>query len=376
MRIQASVIAFREVPAEGVRVDRVWDLDEAELSAHATGVLKALETEETLHKMANRAAWLGLSLLEFQDLQPLVIPQKGQFLHRNYLFHEALAALRECVVSGLNGLFHASFAVFRSALELFVSHYWWRERLNDTDSYERFYRWLGGEARLTPGFQKVIHDTYARVRLPASARDREALLDVYGRLCSYAHKPIRLEAATFLKGGNATRPSPRAVAYWLELLTEALDCLLDFGIAQHPQAVFPVNVYRKFGYNVPVGALLDQFSFVPISAALGEARIAEYQRHYRVEASEVLKWYEGHPDLSDSEIIESWTGKDRFDDDDADFEARLFLRAAATKAHIRATLLSFSYGAFPHWVEMNEGNAIVTMVTANDAPQPTEYLPQ
>lgn len=365
MIIQTTALVLRGVPSEGLTLQRVWHLDQTELSVSATAVLQALSSDQSASDIATHTAWLSQAVLEFQDVQPLIMPQEGRFLNRNYLFHEALAALRECVLSGLNGSYHASFAVLRSALELFLSHYWWRKRLQGEGSYEEFHRWLFGElsGRNDPssGFRKLARETYAGLSLPSSARDQIAITDIYAKLCSYSHKPILAEATTTLKGGNESGASLRATSYWLELLTEALACLLDFAIANHPQAVFPVDVCRKFGFNTPVGALIDQYSFVPIAAALGASRSAEYQRYYRTQATPALQLYEAQADLSNDEIMASWTEGGSLDDDEDDFETRLFHRVDASKANTRAILLSFSYGAPPHSLKMKDGKAEVSI---------------
>jgi hypothetical protein len=232
MLIQATAPVFSKAPREGVKLQQVWQFDESELSPHAAVVLQELGTNNSLNEVAARAAWLSLALLEFQDVQPVVMPQHGPFLNQNYLFHEALAALRESVLSGLNGLFHSSFAVLRSALELFISHYSWRNRLRGQESYEEFYRWLSGEdRRRSDGFGKSARETYAALSMPSTARDQAATGLIYAKLCSYAHKPILAEATTTLKGGNQPKTSLAAINYWQDLLTEVLECLLDFAIA-------------------------------------------------------------------------------------------------------------------------------------------------
>jgi hypothetical protein len=124
-----------------------------------------------------------------------------------------------------------------------------------------------------------------------------------------------------------------------------------------------VNVYRKFGFNVPIGALFDQYSFVPIATALGDSRVADYKQHYRSQATPALQLYEAQTDLSDDQIMTSWTNGASSEDDEDDFETKLFHRVAASKAHIRAVLLSLSYGAPPHSLQMKEGEAVVSMLT-------------
>jgi len=175
MIIQATTLVLRRAPSAGLSLQLVWHLDQTELSGLATAVLQALYTDHSPNDAATQTTWLSQALLEFQDVQPLVLPQEGQFLNQNYLFHEALAALRECVLSGLNGSYHSSFAVLRSALELFLSHYWWRKRLQGEGSYEEFYRWLFGElsGRSDPsaGFRKLARET---MRTSACPRQHEA----------------------------------------------------------------------------------------------------------------------------------------------------------------------------------------------------------
>jgi len=92
--------------------------------------------------------------------------------------------------------------------------------------------------------------------------------------------------------------------------------LLDIAVGNAPQALFPVEIHRKFGFSTSVGALFDHSNFIPLNEALGDDLITTYRKQYetRNPPADTLRWAESHEDLTDEEIFSSWTGKTEPDD--------------------------------------------------------------
>jgi hypothetical protein len=286
---------------------------------------------------AQAAAWASQALIEFQDLQMLLLPEAGRFLNTGYCFHEALAALRESVVAGLNGQVHAALAVLRSALELHCFHYWWREELWSAPTYERFYRWLEtGEGGA--GFSQVIAALFAQERLPPGATTETHVREIYRRLCSYSHKPLLDEAITPLRANDPTESGAPALFLWLSLLGAAQRAMLDLAIAKTPLAIFPLPLARKFGFNPPLGLFFDAANFAPLERALGSQVIATYRDHYRDRdpPQTQIEWFESRPERSEEEILASWTAKTPLPGAGRPFEERVILGYAVVKSEMRA----------------------------------------
>src|SRR3990167_1870702 len=148
MRFQVFASGFKQ-PPKSSSVRRVWQLEDYELAPHGESACELLaSTNFEEHTSWDAALWSAQALIEFQDLQYCSVPKVGRFFQVNYLFFEALAALRESFVCGLNGQTHAALAVLRSSAEMFVFHYWWKTKLRASDSYEDFYEWQEGNRRV------------------------------------------------------------------------------------------------------------------------------------------------------------------------------------------------------------------------------------
>jgi len=367
MSYKVSVMAFLEPPQGRLDLRAIWNIEEAELSDLMRDASRLIDSAEgKIAEVSELMAWSSYALIELQDLQPMLIPKKGEFLNQNYLFFEALAAFRESILCGLGGLFHASFSVLRSAVELLVFHYWWREKLRDQDDYEPFYKWLRGE-RKAPPFANVVK-TLCRGKehlLESSERTRiEAIYDV---LCSYSHKPVLQESITALRGGNEAQVSLTALSYWLKVSGNVQQALLHLAVSMDPHALFPVDAYRKFGFNGPIGSFLDKYSFLALRKALGEETLGALQEYYEEDCRLRFEWLGGFPDLSDEQILSLWDGEP-IDDENRPFEERLLRRAVIHKGRVRALGIAFGYRGDPHWIERKGEEAIFTSVMLGDDP--------
>ncbi len=352
MHFQGHATGFLE-PKPNLSISEVWSIESRELSEHAVNVLKLLEAPESNIKTSyEQLVWNSQAILEFQDLQQVILPKSGPFLHANFLFFQSLEALRQAVLTGLNGQTYASFAVLRSALENFIFHYWWRSLNLNEPTFEKYYSWLDNRPQTfrLPTFARVMEKTLTRVDLPAGAVDLPTLKAVYAQLCSYAHKPLLAESLTTIRGGNIRGISLPEIAYWLDLINRTQRVLIDVAIGYAPQSLFPIEVHRKFGFNTPVGGLFDNSNFIPLLQALGENVVTVYRRHFegREPPAGILRWAESHRDLSDEEILATWDGPSNLDDDDQPFKLRLFNRCTQNKAHLRAQLFVFANADIKH----------------------------
>jgi hypothetical protein len=365
MHFQAHASGFlKSIP--NLSLLKVWSIQPRELSEHGRDVLNILEQPDAPIKSDyHRLVWTGQAILEFQDLLQIILPESGPFLHINYLFFQSLDTLRQAVLTGVNGQTHASLAILRSALENFVYHYWWRSVLLKERTFEAYYAWLrGGTPKIkVPPFARVIADTFARLDLPRDAIDLDAFKALYTQLCAYVHKPLLAESLTMIRGGNIPGVSYDETIYWLGLMNRTQRALLDVGIGHAPQALFPIEIHRKFGFSTPVGALFDHSNFIPVREALGADLILNYQKHYetRNPPAETLRWAASHRDLSNEEILNSWTGPQEPDDADKPFNLRVFHRRTQQKAETRAELFVFSNAEIDHSFDWATNEGIIAL---------------
>jgi hypothetical protein len=344
MQFSAKVRVFK-VPPDSVSLRGVWDIDHSELAPNGASTLEHLEAyPEPMQTVYRNVCWQGQALIEFQDLQDMPFPHNGRFMNLGYLYCESLNALRQVVICAVNGQTHAALAALRSSLEAMVYHYWWRRKLFLADDYEAFYNWLFGKERNTR-FGAVITDTLNDLPRPEHAVVFDELQPVYSQLCSYAHKATLDEAITRMRGGNVRQQSDHETIYWLSMLGMTQRCMLDIAILSNPHALFPVDIYRKFGFNPPLGVFLDQFSGYYVGKALGESAQSAYREHFKNidPPSTQMAWYEEFPDLTDEEVLATWHEEAPNEPSNSSFEDKLLRRAASMKAKVRAMLWSFSY---------------------------------
>lgn len=143
-----------------------------------------------------------------------------------------------------------------------------------------------------------MNEVLTSLNLPVGAVDLPTLKSVYAQLCSYVHKPLLAEALTTIRGGNVRGISIAEIEYWLDLMNRTQRVLLNIAIGYAPQALFPIEVHRKFGFNTPVGGFFDNSNFIPLQQALGEGVVNTYRTHFegREPPAESLRWAQSHRD--------------------------------------------------------------------------------
>jgi len=319
----------------------VWGIREGEVGKEGSKILSKLESE---YNLWNQIKWTCQAIIEFQDLQDFIIPHYGRVFKRNYLFIEGMFAIRECVLCGINGQFNASLAVLRSALEMTVCHYWYKERYFSKNSYEDFYSWLDGEKGGAP-FRNMLKDTFKRIECPDSAVDQTHVENVYSKLCSYSHKPVLRESMVYRGRSNYRKKIIENYQYWMELVNSALWVILHVNIYWKPQCLFPVDITERFGFNPPVGMFFDRSNAVPLKKALGEVVAEKYRRFYQSsqDVADVLDFYNNYETISPKDVLSSWEDE-KINDENDPIEARIETRMARTKAVARVLEISMIYG--------------------------------
>ena len=330
-------------PDDVVSLRDAWMIADGELSATAEIALKHLQNEKELAELHHEVAWLVQALIEFMDLVSFPHQAKGEWQHANYLYFEAIGALREATVGMLNGSPRASTGLLRSVLEMFLLHCWWHARISRTHSSVQFYDWLEGR-RPKPKFMDVVRNNFENLGIPPDATAMEKVKRTYERLSSYVHAPLRKESVTTLNQGNLGYVGTAVLRHWLFLARDALQIVLEQFVHLYPQCLFPVDITRKFGFNPPVGMYFDKYNFVPLIAAFGTAQIetcrTRLQNHELVQVGK--QFYESRPDLTRAQILKTWNDENQREaaDDATDDMVVLWFRA---KAQMRVISWVLSY---------------------------------
>ena len=338
-------------PTDTVSLRDVWMIIDEEMNAVGGIAWKHLQDEKELAELHREVAWLVQALIEFMDLANFTFQGEGRRQRKNYLYFEAIAALREATVGMLNGSPRASTGLLRSVLEMLLLHCWWQKNILRMGSSEEFYDWLEGRKE-KPKFWDVVRNNFNFLGIPDDAAAMEQIKHTYARLCSHVHAPLLKESVTTLNQGNQGYVGIAVLQHWLVLARDSLRIALEQFVHLHPQCLFPVDITKKFGFNPPVGMFFDRFNFVPLMAVFGKAQIETYrtrlQNHDSVRSAK--QFYESRPDLTRKQILETWddeNGREAADDATDDLVGLWF----RVKAQMRVTSWMFSYAEplGPNW---------------------------
>ncbi len=338
-------------PEDEISLRDVWGIDDVELNAEAQLAWKYLQDGGELAELHRRVAWLSQAIIEFTDLMDFNPSQRGRVQRKNYLYFEAVSAMREATVGMLNGSPRASTGLLRSVLEMFLLHCWWQVRMSQKNSTAKFYDWLEGNKN-NPRFRDVVKGNFKCLGIPGGDDALNKVNDVYRRLCSYVHAPLLSESMTTLGQGNLRDVSAPVLRHWLELARDTLRIALEHLVHLKPQCLFPVDIPRKFAFRPPVGMYFDAFNVVPLKAVFGEHRIKEYRA--RLNDHEIVQMvmdvYNSWPDQTIEQIQECWDNQcaAEFDSEvPEDVASRWFLEKS--RMRVLYMMLSYAKPLGPHW---------------------------
>lgn len=333
-----------------LRLETVLSIDRQELSPNAQRALERLGAADfPLRQLADDFPWMVHLMVQFQDLQRMVLPNNGgRFINQNYMFYEGFSVLRESVIAALNGSVHVALASLRTAIEHFITHYWGRERFEQTGSFEEFYVWLFDGVRPRGTFKRMFDSLYGTVGLPELAVSGSEMYRLYSDLCNYVHRASFRDSITQRRGTNVAATSDEVLAYWLRYAVGVASGLLDLFIALHPQSLFPVIVRHRFGFNTPVGALFDVHHASGLQRALGIRKLEVLRDYYREhpQVTWALEFYERMPVMTDEEALATFRppeGVQEPDDANQPVFERVMVREAMQMAATRAMALAFAY---------------------------------
>jgi hypothetical protein len=227
-----------------------------------------------------------------------------------------------------------------------------------------FYLWLHGIEK-SSRFSVISAEVYESFNFPKSASDKDIFKKIYSLLCSYAHKPLLEESITSIKQTNKPEANARVLEYWANIVNDTLRLLIDLLVACKPQILFPKDVWRKFGFNYPIGIYFDHSNYIPFEQWLGKKKLIEYKELYSKndDLIAILRYYDEKASLTNGEILESWRGEENIEDSPSDnAENKILHRWASSKATQRLQSIIFSYMINPHNIHWKDGEATVTSI--------------
>lgn len=90
-----------------------------------------------------------------------------------------------------------------------------------------------------------------------------------------------------------------------------LQAVLWMYYVNFPLLFHPVDVLRKFGFNGPVGVVVDEQCAAFVEQSLGaDYEIFRQYARQQSEVADILGWVADHPDMTDVEICAGWNAKE------------------------------------------------------------------
>ena len=154
----------------------------------------------------------------------------------------------------------------------------------------------------------MLKAIFAEERFKAVSSMRRQLESVYGASSASIHLRSAEDGALDMRDGNRIRPTFPEVTLWMTFLGVAVHRMLAMLTLRYPMVLFPVDVERKFGFNGPLGVVVDDATAQSVADGLGH-RHADALRAMLARDPEVLaiqEWLDGQPNLSDEEVEASW----------------------------------------------------------------------
>ena len=351
MQFFALARIFRS-PEDAISLRDVWTITDGELNEAAEIAYGRLRAERELADLHREVAWSAQAFIEFSDLANFTRSGKGRIQYKNYLYFEAVQALREATIGMLNGSPRASIGLLRSVLEMALLHCWWQKRIERKGNSEQFYDWLEGRRSIRPKFRDLVANNFEWLEIPADAATKDNVQSTYDQLCAYVHAPIREESVIMLNQGNVDDVGVGILRHWLVLARDTLEIALEQLVYLYPQCLFPVDINRKFGFNPPVGMYFDRFNFVPLEAVFGAARIESWQGRLRdhTMVAGAMDYYRSRPDLTDEQVLRTWNEREGSDgaDRESDDPVVLWFKVKA-QMRVLSMVLTYSEPLKPHW---------------------------
>ena len=282
-------------------------LERSSLSDIAANALDALEDLGKNSSDWESFRWKLTAFVHLQDIFDAAI-QSGkelQTLFQQYYFYfESQIILAECVLAGLNGTYIASDVLLRPFLEFSVFQNYYYRVTRETRSYEALESYFSEPRQLSWGtaMRKALpKDNFCR---PIEFRIRNHLRAL-SESTQHAYHP---DSSVLQYRHRRHGHSVEGIFFWQKIRL-ILDAVLWLYYANFPNLFHPVDVLRKFGFNGPVGVLADPLTSHVVRKSLSEADYEAFKT-YAARDAHGVDWALSQKDLTDAEIIATWSEDD------------------------------------------------------------------
>lgn len=258
--------------------------------------------------------WGIKAYLQFQDILSISLSKDESELpiNRHYCYYESIIYLKESIKSLLDKNILASIVLLRPFLELSFNHIYWFLKC-EQKGYGKYYLWLTGLNNSNFSFNTVINKIFKLltslnyIEQKRIKNLKKIFLNFYSLLCNYNHSH-HLDYSLTVRSGFSEEISLEDFYYIPNILNIILNQLIYLYINVFPMSIFPVDIYKKYGFNGPMGLFFDIQNFKIIEKFIGAENLDKMKTNF--ENADIvinfLKFFNESPDLTNIEIDETW----------------------------------------------------------------------
>jgi hypothetical protein len=296
-----------DVPPQRSLLDSVG-LSQEELKPFSAALLSEIEHEDSIKRLIR-----GLtSYSQFQDILSYSVDlEKDPCVqyNRHYCYYESLVYLRESVRSWLDGNILGALVLLRPFAELSLLDAYWNLKF-DSGAEEEFHRWFNtGNGKPHP-FGNLVKLLLSNLPGAECASDEKkkivtsVLLNFWRAWSAFNHTPL-VKESTVTQNRGTERLSWDSIFLYVFQLDMLLQQLIYIYVMAYPLSLFPVDVYRKFGFSGPVGVFFDPNNGAHLSSYLGGTNWNKMRSEFILieDVVKALDWFEKLPSKSDQEIL-------------------------------------------------------------------------
>lgn len=303
--------------------DQLLNITEGEINEYGKDIVKQNIEDKELKSYFKKLKISLLAYMQFQDLFSISFNSKDYFINEDillqnkYCYYESLFYLRQSILSLFNLNILSTITLLRPFIELSIFQLYWTYSSKEK-GFKSYYKWIKGNKEKPPfrnSLEYVINKkclTFPKLK-NLLENSEKILKNLYYKFCSYTHVPVLSESLA-AKARGFSIPDLEDFLYALHQTNILLHHIIVLYVICNPMILFPVKIYKKFGFNPPSNLYADNCNFKIIKKYLGEKRTI-YLKNALGESEFVkgnLFYYNSKPDLTLTEIKDSW--KDIYSD--------------------------------------------------------------
>lgn len=340
-----SVAEYYNETNPNVPLEMVLNLDRSNLKPFTSELLE-LSPKDPISTQLDNIRKGVIAYYQFQDLLAVKFPsietENNLPLHsRHYAYFESMTYLKETVISLIDTNLLATQTLMRPFLELSTTYLYWDLR-SMNKGYSAYYKWLKtgvGKVPFKNMLDYIVKELKVSTNIPESkcTQIQASLNSLYSSLSGYLHRPLPQDSTITLSGGNNGK-SIYLFCCCMSMLETIIYNIIYLYIFVHPMILFPVEAYKKFGFDIPPGQYADKMNYGFLESFLGKGNIEKLKKQLQTHGLVIhlLERFKNSDELSNDTLEQSWdklTERLEIDINAKDLTAKLLLYKAITRSH-------------------------------------------